>query len=68
MRTIKATIEVREDSNLAALKLTTKNKQIEWEELTKREKIHLINALLGYWELYQRVFNETKDNENEEIK
>ena len=55
-RTIKATIEISEDSNLAGVKFTCGKKTITLDDMTERERIKMLNAWAGYYRLFYECY------------
>lgn len=51
-RTIKATFEIREDSQNAGVCFYIGGKKSEWSALTAKEQVKMLNAWAGMYELF----------------
>jgi len=59
MRTIKATFNIQEGSDLAGVKFYgEKGKVIHWSDLSRMEQIHMLNAWAWHHELFSRFLKE----------
>ena len=58
MRTIKMTIEVREDDNNAGAVITGDDKKLEWNDLTYEELARMLDAMAGFYKLFFRFLKE----------
>ena len=57
-RKIKAIFEIEEDSNLAGVQFKCNGKTIDWEDLTRREQVRMLNAWAGHRELFYKFIKE----------
>ena len=57
-RKIKAIFEIEADSNLAGVQFKCNGKTIDWEKLTRREQIRILNAWAGHRELFYKFIKE----------
>ena len=62
MRTVKAIFEISEESNLAGVQFKVGNKKLDWNELTKKEQIKMLNAWAGHHQLFYRFCKEAEEN------
>lgn len=51
-RTIKATFEIREDSQNAGVCFYIGGKKSDWKALTAKEQVKMLNAWAGMYELF----------------
>ena len=58
MRTIKAVFEISEDSDLAGVQFKVGNKTIQWNELSSKEQIKMLNAWAGHYQLFYKFLKE----------
>ena len=59
MKVIKATFDIKADSDIAGVKFYgEKGKVIQWEELTREEQIKMLNAWDGMRSLFSRFVKE----------
>lgn len=57
-RKIKATFEIKEDSNNAGVCFYIGGKKSEWQELTAKEQVKMLNAWEGMYELFYRFLKD----------
>ena len=57
-RKIKAIFEIEADSDLAGVQFKCNGKTIDWENLTRREQVRMLNAWAGHRELFYKFINE----------
>ena len=57
-RKIKAIFEIEEDSDLAGVQFKCNGKTIDWEDLTRREQVRMLNAWAGHRELFYKFIKE----------
>lgn len=57
-RTIKATFEIREDSNNAGVVFYIGGRKSEWNALTAKEQVKMLNAWAGMYELFYRFLKD----------
>lgn len=57
-RTIKATFEIREDSQNAGVCFYIGGKKSEWSALTAKEQLKMLNAWAGMYELFYRFLKD----------
>ena len=60
-RTIKATFEISEDSNLGSMKLTIGRKAVTFDDLTEKERIHMLNLWGGMYRLHYECYFKEKE-------
>ena len=60
-RTIKATFEIREDSHNAGVCFYIGGKKSEWNALTAREQVKMLNAWTGMYQLFSRFLKEEEE-------
>lgn len=58
MRKIKAIVEVQHDSNRSVVVFRTGSKKISWEELTRKEQIHMLCSWANFHALYCRFIKQ----------
>jgi len=62
MRTIKATFNISEDSNNAGVKFYgEKGRVVQWEDLSRKEQIKMLNAWAGMHGLFSRFVKEAEE-------
>lgn len=61
MRTIKATFDISEDSDLAGVKFTCGKKTITFDDMTEKERIKMLNAWSGHFSLFYRCYFKDKE-------
>ena len=57
-RTIKATFEIREDSQNAGVCFYIGGKKSEWSAITAKEQVKMLNAWAGMYELFYRFLKD----------
>lgn len=57
-RKVKATFEIREDSDNAGVCYYISGKKVGWEDLTAREQRKMLSAWAGMYELFSRFLKE----------
>ena len=57
-RKIKAIFEIEADSDNAGVQFKCNGKTIDWENLTRREQIRMLNAWAGHRELFYKFIKE----------
>jgi hypothetical protein len=58
MRTIKATFEIEEDSDIAGVLFECDGNTIQWQDLTRLEQIRMLNAWVGHYKLFYKLTKE----------
>lgn len=57
-RKIKATFEIREDYNNTSVRFYIGGRQHEWNALTAKEQVKMLNAWAGMYELFYRFLKD----------
>lgn len=59
-RTIKAIFEISEDSNLSGVEFKVGRTQIQWEDMTNKEQVKMLNAWGGMYKLFYNCYVENE--------